>query len=446
MTRKVAICGRTNVGKSTLFNQLVGKGKSLVHDRENLTRDWVVESVGGIDLVDTAGMADKEEGRLADAAWAGSLGQVELADAVVFVVDARSGLVPGDEDLARELRRRCDPGKVVLAVNKVEALDAAVASAEFRKLGFGNMVAVASAHGIGLGDLLEAIGELVPVAGDESLDEEGEDGETVLRLALMGRPNTGKSTLANRLLGDSRMIVSDVPGTTVDSVASTLSHAGRRLELMDTAGIRRKARVTDDVERVSTRSARQAAELADVVLFMVDASEGVVHQDQLLANLVADYGRATVVILNKADLLGPAGKRKAVSRARRELPFMEHAQAVLVSVASPEFDPGRLLDTALDAHARACVRASPNRISKVLKAAVTENQPPRSHGRRPSLRYAHQAGTNPPMIVIHGRNTDLLRAPYIRYLAGRFTDALGYGGAPLHIRLKESPRRERAGG
>lgn len=440
---KVVICGRPNVGKSTLFNALAGRSLALVHDRPGVTRDWVGTDLAGLDveLLDTAGMAAGKGEGLAGVAWDGSLAQIREADLAVLVVDCRSGLLPQDSEIAAALRRALPEGRIVVAVNKAESIDASVALSEFHALGLRPMLPVSAAHGHGVAGLRDEVRSALGLEEGHGAETAGA-GDGTVRIAIMGRPNVGKSTLANRLLGRGRMIVSDVPGTTVDSVEETFSHKGRKLELVDTAGIRRKARIVDSVETRSARRARDAAEAADVILFMVDASEGVVHQDQLLANLVAGYGRATVVILNKSDLLSPQERRKASARAKRELPFMEHSEFLLASVGKPSFRPGRAVGLALEAHAGACRRFAPSRISRSLQAATESNNPPRSHGKRPSLRYAHQAGTNPPLIVIHGRHVDLIKEPYLRYLAGRFSRDLGYAGAPLHIRLKESSGKE----
>ena len=329
---KVVICGRPNVGKSTLFNRLAGRDTAMVHDRPGITRDWVharLEDIG-VDLLDTAGLADGLDDDLSDLAWMSSLKQIEEADLAVLVVDGRSGLMPLDSRFATELRSICSEERIVVVVNKTESLSPAVATSEFHSLGLEPVVPVSAAHGHGLAALRELIAESTQ-GSDQDEQEEQEEHEQdddihQTRITIVGRPNVGKSTLANKLLGTERMIVSDRPGTTIDSVIATLSHKGKTIELVDTAGIRRKARVTDPVEMRSTRSARFMADGADVVLFMIDASEGVVHQDQLLANLVAGYGRATVVILNKSDLLDPLVRRKASSKAKRELPFMDHAQ------------------------------------------------------------------------------------------------------------------------
>lgn len=436
---KVVICGRPNVGKSTLFNRLSGKGVALVHDRPGVTRDWVHVRLDdlGVDLVDTAGMADGLEDGLAEQAWKDSLGQIDAADLALLVVDGKGGLSPLDVEIAKELRKKCSEERIVLVVNKTENLEAAMALSEFHALGLDPMVPVSAAHGLGLNDLTDL---LASYSDETSLDGQAELEQT--KIAIIGRPNVGKSTLANKLLGQERMMVSDRPGTTVDSVMTGLEHKGKRVVLVDTAGIRRKAKVVDPVETHSTRKARFAAQEADVVLFLADASEGVVHQDQLLANLVAGYGRATVVILNKSDLLSPQERRKATARAKRELPFMDHAEMLLTSVGSPGFRKGKVLDMAFEAHRQACQRFSPNRISRSLLNATKSSNPPRSHGKRPSLRYAHQAGMNPPLIVIHGRHVDLVKDSYLRYLANRFAEDLGYHGAPLHIRLKESKGKE----
>ena len=436
---RVVICGRPNVGKSTLFNQLTRKTRALVHDRPNVTRDWVEAALGELelDLVDTAGFGAAPEAPLQEAAAARALQQAKDADLVLLVVDAKAGLTAEDEAFASLLRKAKDAADIVTIVNKSENMQAAAACADFYVLGFGETFAVAAAHKQGLRQLAAYLQERLAPAERPAPAE-------MVRLAVIGRPNVGKSTLTNALLGRERMLVSDMPGTTVDTVANRFLHKGQLLELVDTAGVRRRARVDDAVEIESGRYARQAAEQADVVIFMVDVAEGVVHQDQLLARLVAGYGRATVVVLNKDDLLDGADRRRARAKARRDLGFMDHAELTMCSVASKDFRPAKLLDAALACLAGASQRVSANRMSRTLREALAGNAPPRSGGVRPALRYAHQAGVNPPLVVIHGRHVNLVKEPYLRYLSDQFATRLGFRGAPVHIRLKESAARSRA--
>lgn len=435
---RVVICGRPNVGKSTLFNQLTRKMRALVHDRPNITRDWIEAGLGDLelDLVDTAGFDAKTEEELHAQASDRVVEQVKVAVLVLFVVDARAGLTAQDEEFAQLLRKVKEPEQVITIVNKSENQEPAAACAEFYGLGFDETFAIAAAHKQGLRQLTAYLRERLEPA-------ERAEPEALVRITVLGRPNVGKSTLTNALLGQERMIVSDLPGTTVDTVANRLVHRGHTLELVDTAGVRRRARVDDAVERESGRYARQAAEQADIVIFMVDASEGVVHQDQLLAQLVAGYGRATVVVLNKDDLIDQDERRRLKAKARRDLGFMKHAQLLMCSVAAKSFRPGKILDVALASLEDASQRVSAQRMSNVLKAVTAEHTPPRSQGRRPALRYAHQGGINPPLVVIHGRHVDLIKEPYLRYLADQFASRLGFKGAPVQIRLKESVARSR---
>ena len=451
MLPRVVICGRPNVGKSTLLNQLVGNKVSMVHNRPGVTRDWVsvVLKDEQIELVDTAGLHEVTDGTLETLATKQALKMMRKASLILLVVDGRDGLAHQDSYCANVMRH-CPQVPTAVVVNKCEALNAEVAAAEFHSLGFENIFAVAAAHRQGLGQLRKFISDQLSsqVLGHaheqaQAAEPESEDTTSVkkpkpIRIAIIGRPNVGKSTLANKLLKDERMLVSPIAGTTVDNVKNKIQFGDVQIELIDTAGIRRKGRIDEPVELESTIAARRAASGADVVLFLIDASDGVVHQDQLLASLIVDYGRATVVLLNKADLIEESDKRRLKGKARRDLQFMNHAAMLLVSVSSSEFKPDKLLQEALDCLSKATKRITPHKISKILREAVRSTQPPRSHGKRPALRYAHQVGVNPPVFVIHGRHVELIKSPYTRYLAGQFSQSLDLGGAPLQIRFKES--------
>lgn len=444
MLPKVVICGRPNVGKSTLFNQLAGRKLALVDDQPGVTRDWIATTLADeqVELIDTAGLHEIADGQLESLATRKALAMLHGASLILLVVDGRAGLVPQDSYCANVLRHCPDVPKAVV-VNKCEALAAEAAAAEFHGLGFAEVFAVSAAHRQGLGALRAYLGASLASAS-APLPAEGEGvagSDRPIRIAILGRPNVGKSTLANRLLKDERMLVSPIAGTTIDSVKNQLSFAGELIELIDTAGIRRKGRIDEAVEHASAKMAREVAAGADVIIFMVDATEGVVHQDQLLASLLVDYGRATVVLINKADLIEGADRRRLTRRVRRDLHFLDHAPMMLVSVASPDFKAARLLKEALASLGQARQRIPAHKISRILREAVDGTRPPRSHGKRPALRYAHQAGVNPPVIVIHGRHVELIKTPYLRYLANQFSDGLDFRGAPIQIRLKESTTR-----
>lgn len=434
MRPQVVICGRPNVGKSTLFNVLLGKAKALVHNRPGITRDWLAGELATekpITLIDTAGLESKQSAAINRAAWQRSIEQIQTAKLVLLMVDARAGLLPDDRQLATLVRKHAS--NVILVVNKAENLTTAAALTEFHQLGFARNVVISAVHAQGLEYLRDTLHQYFAQEEPEPVANEDK-----INLALLGRPNVGKSTLTNKIIGHERMLVADKPGTTIDSVATDFVHRGRDFALVDTAGVRRKAKIDDNVEKISTLQARKIAQAADIIMFMFDAAAGIVHQDQLLADLIQGYGKATLIIGNKADLLAPPDRRKVQAQVKERLPFMEHAPFVLISAMRKRFSAKPVIDKALASFDQANQRTSANKITKVLRLAVTNNEPPRRHGKRPSLRYAHQAGVNPPLIIVHGRHVELVKSPYTRYLASQFAKQLNYGGAPLQIRYKET--------
>lgn len=441
MRPSVVICGRPNVGKSTLFNILVKDAKALVHNRPGLTRDWITGTVAddaGFALVDTAGLEEGDDSNISTVAWKHSMAKVSEAELVLLMVDARSGLLPDDRHVASMLRKAVDLRRVVLVINKAENLTPATAMAEFHVLGFRQQVAVSATHAIGIGYLQDLLARHFATGPAGAVAATNEEPEKKIRLALIGRPNVGKSTLANKIVGLERMLVADKPGTTIDSVEIEFEHRGRAFALIDTPGMRRRAKESDNIEKLSSRYARIAAERADIIILLLDASQGVVHQDQLLASLTHGYGKATLLVANKSDLLKAHQRRQVQKEVRTQLPFMSHSPVMLISATRPRFRGSMVVERALACHDLACNRSSANKVTKVLRQTVGRNEPPRKQGKRPRLRFAHQAGTNPPLIIIHGRHVALIKSPYIRYLSGQFADQLGYGGAPVQIRFKET--------
>lgn len=413
-----------------------------MHNRPGITRDWLVGELAAdnpLTIVDTAGMERNDSTPISQSAWKRSVEQIANAALVLLLVDARAGLLPDDLHLARIVRKNANPDNVVLVVNKAENLTPAEGLNEFHTLGFKQNAVVSAVHAQGLGYLREILEQRLAdevEAEPEPAVPEEEPG--IIRLALLGRPNVGKSTLTNLIVGSERMLVADMPGTTVDTVETEFTHLGRTFALVDTAGVRRRAKIDDNVEQISAQRARRAAETADIIMLMFDADAGIVHQDQLLAELVQGYGKSTLLIGNKADLLEPRLRRKVQAQVDEKLPHMIHAPFVLISATRPRFRASLVLDRALAGYDQACNRNSANKVTKVLRQAVTTNVPPRSHGKRPSLRYAHQAGINPPLIIVHGRHVELIKSPYVRYLATQFAKHLNYSGAPVQVRFKET--------
>ena len=431
----IALIGRPNVGKSTLFNRLTRSRDALVADYPGLTRDrkYGFGKLGPIPylVIDTGGVAGGESG-IDEAMVDQTVRALQEADAAIIMVDGRSGLTAADEHVADLARKHAK--KTWLAVNKAEGLDAAVAGGEFHGLGLGEPIAVSAAHGDRIGALIDAVlSDFEPAEADEEADEDVEE----LRIAVIGRPNVGKSTLANRLLGEDRLVVYDQPGTTRDSVAVPFERNDRKYLLIDTAGIRRRSRVREAIEKFSIVKALQAIEQAQVVIAVLDAQEGVTEQDVSLLGLVLERGRALVVVTNKWDGLS-AGQRKQVrDDLDRRLPFLDFAERITIS-ALHGTAVGDLLPAVERAYTAATRDLSTTELTRELESAVMAHPPPLVRGRRIRLRYAHQGGRNPPVIVIHGNQTDRLPEAYRRYLINRFRKAFKLKGTPVRLSFKTS--------
>jgi GTP-binding protein len=431
----IALIGRPNVGKSTLFNRLTRSRDALVADYPGLTRDrkFGFGKLGPIPylVIDTGGVAGGEVG-IEEHMAGQTVRALEEADAAIVMVDARDGLTAADEHVADLARRHAK--RVWLAVNKAEGLDAAVASSEFHSLGIGAPHAVSAAHGDHVSALIEAVLDEFEVEADEP-EQEADDEE--LRIAVIGRPNVGKSTLVNRLLGEERLVVFDQPGTTRDSVAVPFERNDRKYVLIDTAGIRRRARVHEAIEKFSVIKALQAIEQAQVVIAVLDAHEGITEQDVSLLGLVLERGRALVVVTNKWDGLSAAERKHVRDELDRRLPFLDFAERITISALH-----GTAVGDLLPAVERACKAAmsdlSTTELTRELESAVTAHPPPLVRGRRIRLRYAHQGGRNPPVIVIHGNQTERVPEAYRRYLINRFRKAFKLRGTPVRLSFKTS--------
>lgn len=448
----IALVGRPNVGKSTLFNQLTRSRDALVADMPGLTRDrqYGIGRVGEFPymVVDTGGLSGEEEG--VDRAMAEQTRRaVAEADHVLFMVDARDGLTPQDEAIAEQLR--ASGARVRVIVNKTDGLDPDVVSAEFHALALGDVTPIAATHGRGVRGLMQAVRE--DVARDrEAAGGEGEgagDGDGLdvdaqqaalddwpgIRVAVVGRPNAGKSTLVNRILGDERVVATEVAGTTRDSIFVPFTREDQDYTLIDTAGVRRRARVHETVEKFSVVKTLQAIEAAHVVIMVIDARAGLSDQDAHLLGLVIDAGRALVVAVNKWDGMDPDDREWVRSEMQRRLGFVDYARMRLTS-ALHGTNVGHLLDDVREAHASAFVDISTPELTRLLEAAVAEHAPPLVSGRRIKLRYAHQGGQNPPVIVVHGNQTDRLPGAYKRYLENFFRRQLKLVGTPLRLEFR----------
>ena len=439
----IALVGRPNVGKSTLFNSLTGTRDALVGELPGLTRDrqYGLGRVagGGYVVVDTGGLGDDPDGVELGMREQALLAIAE-ADLVLFLVDGQAGLSAADQDIAESLRRA--GRRVLLVVNKVDGRDPSMITPEFHALGLGEPIAIAARRRQGLTRLMEQalarLDELAPGSEPGSPVEARHartPAQAAIRVAVVGRPNVGKSTLVNRLLGDERVLVFDLPGTTRDSIRIPFQRDGQDYVLIDTAGVRRRSRVSEVVEKFSVIKTLQAIEAAEVVLLVVDAHEGVADQDAHLAGHILDAGRALVLVVNKWDGLDRAGREALRRLLDVKLAFLGHIPVHTVSALKGS-GVGQLLPTIRKVHGAAHVDLSTARLTQVLERAVASHPPPYVRGRRIKLRYAHQGGRNPPVIVIHGNQTDAITEPYRRYLENRFREALDLHGTPVRLSFR----------
>lgn len=434
MNPVIALVGRPNVGKSTLFNWLTKTRDALVADYPGLTRDRQY-GLGITDnwrylVVDTGGLSGEREG--IDRHMAEQTRQaVDEADVVLFLIDAREGLTPADQSIAQELRVTGKP--IVLVLNKTDGIDADQAVAEFYALGLGTPHAVAAAHGRGVASLMRAV--LADFPPNEV--EEEEDSSSDIRIAFVGRPNVGKSTLVNRILGEERVVAFDQPGTTRDSIEIPFERDAQAYTLIDTAGVRRRARIKETIEKFSIIKALQAVESAHVVIMVLDAREGIAEQDAHLLGLILEAGRALVLAVNKWDGLSVDQRDQVKRELDLRLPFLDFAEKRFIS-ALHGTGVGDLFKAVLRAHRSASMKVSTSRLTDLLELALQAHQPPLVRGRRIKLRYAHQGGQNPPVIVIHGNQTERLPGSYKRYLVNYFRDALRLVGTPIRLELKST--------
>jgi GTP-binding protein len=436
----VALVGRPNVGKSTLFNRLTRSRAALVADFSGLTRDrhYGEGRVGDIPFIaiDTGGFEPvAKDGILLEMARQTRQAIAE-ADVVVFLVDARAGINAHDHEIA-QLLRKSGQQRVLLAVNKAEGMGLGPAISEFHELGLGQPYPISAAHGDGIVDLIElALKDLAEPPVEEEAFEEG-DHDHRIKLAIVGRPNVGKSTLINTLMGEERVIAFDLPGTTRDAIEIDFDRDGRRYTLIDTAGLRKRGKVFEAVEKFSVIKTLQAIEASNVVLLMLDAHTEISEQDAHIAGFVLETGRAVVVAINKWDGLDGEEKERIEREFQRKLRFLSFARMHTISALRGQgIKP--LLKSINSAHAAAFAKLSTPKLTRELQAAIEQQQPPRKGIFRPKMRYAHQGGQNPPLVVIHGNALDAIPDSYRRYLETRFRNAFDLAGTPLRIEFKSS--------
>jgi GTPase len=432
MLPAVALVGRPNVGKSTLFNRLTATRDALVADYPGLTRDrrYGIGRFGDrrFIVIDTGGLTEGDSDQMG-ALVAAQVGMaIEEADAIVLIVDHKAGLTADDVQIAERLRRQAKP--VVIAVNKSEGVPSEIAEAEFHVLGLVAPIGIAALHGHGIDELLAAVLAEFE-ASDEQLDEEQQGP----KVAVIGRPNVGKSTLINRLLGENRLITSAEPGTTRDSVYVPCERDGRQFVLVDTAGIRRRSRTFDVIEKYGIVQSLKAIEDAGAVIAVLDARDSVTDQDAHLVGLAAARGRALAIAVNKWDGLTGHERRLIEREVARRLDFVPYASIHYTSALHGS-GIAELIDAALLAHRNAGAEFPTPRLNKVLADALAANPPPLIRGRQVRLRYAHQGGRYPPLIVVHGNQAEQLPAHYTRYLENAFREALKLRGTPVRVELR----------
>ncbi|MBI1965881.1 MAG: ribosome biogenesis GTPase Der [Betaproteobacteria bacterium] len=428
----IAIVGRPNVGKSMLFNRLTRTRDAIVSGAPGVTRDrhygrgrigakpYIAVDTGGLEPVAREGIFHEMARQTRQA--------LDEADAVLFMVDARAGLVPQDRAVAEELRR--SGRRVFLVVNKAEGMKTELAGADFHALGLGEPLPVSAAHGENVSDLMDLVLADLP-------DESGaaRAGDRHPKIAVVGRPNVGKSTLVNALLGEERVVVFDQPGTTRDSIHVEFERGGRRYTLIDTAGLRKRGRVPEPADRFSMLKALQAIEDANVAILVLDARQDIAEQDAHIAGYALEAGRALVVAVNKWERL-PAEERDLVKRAlRRNLGFLDFARLHFISALAGQ-GMDALMKSVDEAYAAAMARLPTPRLTRALAQAVEQQPPPRSGTVRPKLRYAHQGGVNPPRIVVHGNALTRVSDSYRRYLERFFRDAFKLQGTPLRVEFR----------
>ena len=437
----VAIVGRPNVGKSTLFNALAGEKISIVKDTPGVTRDRIYADVTWLDkeftMIDTGGIEPDSRAVILSQMREQAQIAIDTADVILFLTDVRQGLVDADSKVADMLRRSGKP--VILVVNKVDNFEKYMPDVyEFYNLGIGDPVPVSAASRLGIGDLLDQVMEHFPE------HEAGEEEDDRPRVAIVGKPNVGKSSIINRLLGENRVIVSDVAGTTRDAVDTVIVHDGKEYVFIDTAGLRRKSRIKEELERYSIIRTVTAVERADVVLMVIDAAEGVTEQDAKIAGIAHERGKGVIIVVNKWDAIEKNDRtmREYESRIRQVISYMPYAEIMYVSAVTGQ-RLNRMYDMIDMVIANQTMRIATGVLNEIMTEAVAMQQPPSDKGKRLKLYYITQVSVKPPTFVIFVNDKELMHFSYTRYLENKIREAFGFRGTPLRFIIRERKEKER---
>lgn len=437
-TRKpvVAIVGRPNVGKSTFVNRLIGNRKSIVYDLPGVTRDRIYFDVEWLHrnftVIDTGGIIPGDEDDIMVSIYDQAKIACNEADRIIFIVDGKEGINPVDYDIANILRQSGKP--IFLAVNKIDSHEAALMTADFYALSIGEPIAISALHGSGgVGDLLDLVTE-----GFHADDEEFEEDKTI-KIAIVGRPNAGKSSIVNSLLGEKRVIVSDVSGTTRDSIDSRLTFEGQEYVIIDTAGIRKKAKVTYGVEKFAVDRAIRSIRECDVALLVIDAKEGISDQDKKISSIITEAGKAMIIAINKWDLIENK-KSNTINKFEKELavdiPFLSFAPKIFISAVTKQ-RLGQIFEESVKVYEQCTKRISTGLLNKVINEAYALNPPTSFKGKRLKIYYITQAKTQPPTFILFVNNEELLKDSYKRYLENNLREAFGFFGTPIRISVRQ---------
>lgn len=430
----VAIVGRPNVGKSTLFNKLAGKRIAIVEDTPGVTRDRIYAEAEWINkhftIIDTGGIETDTEDIIFSQMRRQAELAIEMGDVIIFVVDGKLGLAPADKEIAQMLRKANK--KVIVACNKIDDFKREDAMYEFYELGMDSVVPISAGQGLGLGDLLDEVVEHFPADKDTEYDDD------VIKVAIVGKPNVGKSSIINKILGEDRVIVSDIAGTTRDAIDTYYEKGKDKYVFIDTAGLRRKKKISEDIERYSVVRTLAAVERADVCVMMIDATTGVTEQDAKIAGYAHNNGKASIIVVNKWDLVEKEDKTylKFEDEIRKELSFMAYAPIIFISVKTGQ-RVDKMLDMIKEVNESYNMRISTGVLNDIIGKAVLMNQPPSDKGKRLKIYYATQVGVRPPKFVIFVNDKELSHFSYERYLENQIRQSFEYKGTPIQFELNE---------